>query len=370
MKRRFFCALAALFLLAGLLPVSASEAAEEPLTSAKAAAVMEVSSGRVLYEDNADAHCYPASTTKVLTALLTLESCSLDETATIPDACVGREGSSIYLARGERMTVGDLLYGLMLSSGNDAAETLACHVAGSVDAFAQRMNERAAELGCTDSQFRNPHGLPDEGHYTSAHDLCTIAVHAMRNEAFREIVSTKYHEAGSGDIPRTWKNKNKMLWNYNGGCGVKTGYTKAAGRCLVFAAQREGMTLVGVVLNAPDMWSDAEKLLDYGFSRVKLRRLLSAETAWTIPVEDGEKKSLRAGTKEDILYPILCGGSDTVTWRTETAGTLSAPVHTGDRVGALTLLVNGNAVGTYEIVAEEDVGQRQTIWSRILGFFA
>lgn len=240
-------------------------------TESMAECVVEVSSRRFLSEKNADVNLPMASTTKVLTAILVIDECNLDETVVVPKEAEGTEGSSVYLKAGEQLTVRDLLYGLMLRSGNDCAVTLAVHHSGSIEAFAKAMNKKAVSLGAENSYFVNPHGLPDKRHCTTAQDLAIISAYAIENETFREIVSCKYYE------PRHWQNKNKMLWNYDGALGVKTGFTLSAGRCLVTAAERNGMKLVCVVLNSPQMYERTAELLDRSFDRFSLVRLCSAE---------------------------------------------------------------------------------------------
>ena len=227
---------------------------------------MELTTATVLEERNADLALPMASTTKIMTALIIVEDCFLDDVITVPDAAVGVEGSSIYLKKGEEISVIDLLYGLIMRSGNDAATALAIHHSGSVEKFAQKMNERAKELGAESTNFTNPSGLPDDNHYTTARDLCKIACAAMKNETFRKIASAKSY---SGDF-RSYSSKNKMLYNYEGANGVKTGYTKKAGRCLVSSAERDGMDVVCVVLNCPDMYERSGKILDDCFRDYKL----------------------------------------------------------------------------------------------------
>ena len=360
MKRgRRICALVAALLLS--LSSGAVAAPMEPddeaiALSAAHAILIECESGRVVYEKAADERAFMASTTKVMTALVTLERCALSELATVPDEAVPIEGSSAYLARGEKLTVGDLLYALLLSSGNDAAVTLATHAAGSVEDFAALMNARAKALGCEQTNFVNPHGLPDEQHYTTARDLARIAAEAMRLPAFRTIVGTTYHQTESGDRNRTFKNKNRVLWQYEGGCGVKTGFTKAAGRCLVFAAERDGMTLIGCVLHAPNMWEDAFALLDRGFATLTRTRLVDAEKPLaSVAVTDGVKKRLAVYPICDILYPLSKSGGDTVDWELRVADALTAPVRAGASAGTLTLRVNGEAVMDTELIVAESV---------------
>ncbi len=233
-------------------------------TPSAAECVVEISSHRFLSEKNADTNLPMASTTKVLTAIMIIDDCDLNETVTVPKQAEGTEGSSVYLRAGEQYSVRDLLYGLMLRSGNDCAVTLALHHSGSLEAFAHKMNEKAALLGAENSRFANPHGLPDKRHYTTAHDLALIAAYAMENETFREIVSTKFY------APHRWKNKNKMLWEYDGAIGVKTGFTMQAGRCLVTSAERDGMKLVCVALNSPQMYERTAELLDESYKNYRL----------------------------------------------------------------------------------------------------
>lgn len=242
--------------------------------AARGECVVEVSSRRILYGKDIHLPLPMASTTKVLTAILILDDCNIDETVIVPKAAEGVEGSSIYLRAGDEYTVRELLYGLMLRSGNDCAVTLALHHSGSIETFSEKMNEKAALLGAEGSFFVNPHGLPDSRHHTSARDLALISAYAMENPTFREIVSCKYYE------PRHWQNKNKMLYNYEGAIGVKTGFTTAAGRCLVTCAERGGMTLVCVVLNCGEMYERTAELLDKCFEEYQMYRLCDSSAPW------------------------------------------------------------------------------------------
>ncbi len=237
--------------------------------SAGAEIAMELTTRTVLTESNADKRMPMASTTKIMTAIIIAEDCNLDEEITVPDAAVGVEGSSIYLKKDERIDVRDLLYGLMLRSGNDSAVALAIHHSGSVESFVTVMNERAKRIGADNTNFKNPSGLPDDEHYTTARDLCNIACYAMNNEIFREVVSSKSHVGKF----RSFENKNKMLYRYEGANGVKTGYTLKAGRCLVSSAERDGMDVVTVVLNCYDMYERSSAILDQCFYAYKLLEL-------------------------------------------------------------------------------------------------
>ena len=260
-KRRAFLSLliAALIVTKCSLAVSINVGAQ---TQSRGECVVEAGSFRFLHELNADLPLPMASTTKILTALIVLEDCGPDEIVIVPAEAERAEGSSVYLRRGEKRTVEELLYGMMLRSGNDCAVALAIHHSGSIGKFAVVMNIRAAAMGAESSHFCNPHGLPDEKHYTTSRDLALIAAHAMGIPAFRAIVSCKFYPFSG------WKNKNKLLFNgFEGACGIKTGFTRQAGRCLVAAAERGGRLLVSVVLNCPQMYERTQELLDQCFSR-------------------------------------------------------------------------------------------------------
>ncbi|MDE7191257.1 MAG: D-alanyl-D-alanine carboxypeptidase, partial [Clostridia bacterium] len=230
-------------------------------------AVVEASTLRVLVEQNKDVRLEMASTTKIMTALVVIENEDLDKEFTIPDEAVGVEGSSIYLKSNEIWTIRDLLYGLMLRSGNDAATALAIAVSGSVENFVKSMNDKVSQLGLENTHFENPHGLHADGHYTSAYDLAVISAVAMQNPIFKEIAGCKMYtvQANSSHPTYYFANKNKMLGIYDGANGIKTGYTKDSGRCLVTAAERNGMQLVGVVLNVYDHYNASAINFDKAF---------------------------------------------------------------------------------------------------------
>ncbi len=235
--------------------------------------VLEQSTHRVLYGSNENVKLYPASTTKILTAMVVLEALPLKTKVKVDSRAVGVEGSSIYLREGETLTVEDLLYGMMLRSGNDAALALALAVSPTIDAFAKKMNLKAKECGAYNSNFANPNGLHDDNHYTTAYDLALITAKAMENEDFRRIVSTKRVKIGEGESARVVANKNKMLSSFDGANGVKTGYTTSSGRCLVSSATREGMTLICVVLNCPDMWRESADALEKCYADYEMRSI-------------------------------------------------------------------------------------------------
>ncbi len=325
-------------------------------TTARSAILIEAETGKVLYAHNAHERLPMASTTKIMTALVALEQGNMADIVTADASAYGTEGSSIYLHLEEEISLKDLLYGLMLSSGNDAAVAIAVHIGGGTQDFADIMNKKAIELGAYNTNFVTPNGLHHEQHYTTAYDLARITAAAMRNPIFREIVSTEYYRAETGEIARTFKNKNRILWEYAGGTGVKTGYTKAAGRCLVFSAENNGMELIGVVLNCPDMFADAEKMLDYGFENYETVTMIRAgRIAARVSVSGGEKSLLELTPGQDIIVPVKKGGSASYRTRVITDDEISAPVYKGDSCGYVEILDGDALLMRRELVAAEDI---------------
>ena len=240
-----------------------------PSVSAESAALID-ESGQILYEKNANVKGYPASTTKIMTALVVLEKLDelglgMDSEVIIPEEAVGIEGSSIYLKKGERIRIEELLYGLMLQSGNDSATALAMCVGGSLSSFVSMMNEKAEALSCSGTHFTNPSGLYEENHYTTAADLARIAGEAMKRDDFRKIVNAKDWQNKDGS--RSFHNKNKTVFQYDGATGVKIGFTKASGRTLVASAKRDDKEMIAVVLRDGNWFNDAYALMDYGFQQ-------------------------------------------------------------------------------------------------------
>ena len=338
--------------------------------SPRASILIEAKTGRVLYEQNAHEPLPMASTTKIMTALVALENGNLDDLVTTGDNAFGVPGTSIYLSRGEQLPLRDMLYGLMLASGNDVAVAIAEHIGGDVDGFCKMMNGRAAEIGCEDTVFATPHGLPADNHHTTARDLALIAREAMRNPYFREIVSTQRASIpwAGHDYDRILNNKNKLLSEYPGAIGVKTGYTKAAGRCLAFAANRDGLELIGVVLNCPDWFQEAEALLDRGFDNWQMVSLLSAgETVRRIPVENGIADTVRVIASGDVSAPVrMDSWPDLVL---ELPDSLNAGLRQGDVIGTAKLIDNGQTLIAVPLVAADNVPERsfQYGWRRLVG---
>jgi len=264
-------------LLAGITATPALSYARIPQldTNAEAAAVVDVSSGRILYSKQGDVRMRIASLTKVMTAIVAIEQGNLADLVTVSRNAAVQEGSSVYLKAGEQVSLSTLLYGLMLRSGNDAAVAIAEHVGGSLEGFVYMMNEKAAQLGMTNTHFTNPSGLDEEGHVSTANDLAKLTAYALKNPVFRDIVKTKVKRLPNPDgrWDYVWENKNKMLHLYEGADGVKTGYTKLARRCLISSATRGGQQIAVVTLNDNYDWADHARALDYGFEHFPLTQL-------------------------------------------------------------------------------------------------
>lgn len=289
--------------LAAILLLSVPAAAA-PQLSAEKAILIDADTGRVIYEKSADTQSLIASTTKIMTALLVCERCDLGAKVTIPAEAVGVEGSSMYLREGETLSVQDLLYGLMLHSGNDAAVALAIHCAGTEAEFVALMNEKAQELGLSDTRYGNPNGLDHAENYSTAHDLARLSACALKNEDFLRTVSCKRITVGE----RVLQNHNKMLFRYEGAIGVKTGYTKAAGRILVSAAERGGRQLIAVTINAPDDWDDHTALLDFGFSGYRSVEIVKEGTPLTaVPLAGGAGSAVLAEAGESLSLSLAEG---------------------------------------------------------------
>ncbi|MGQ9497359.1 MAG: D-alanyl-D-alanine carboxypeptidase family protein [Desulfotomaculales bacterium] len=357
--RLWFLVVLLVFLTQGL--GAAAAAAAPPPVVAGAAILMEADTGQVLYAKNPDASMYPASTTKILTALVVLERCDLDEEVRVPPGFTGVDGSAVYLREGEVFTVRDLLYALLIHSANDAAVILAEHVAGSVDAFAGLMNKKAASTGARHSHFVNPNGLPDENHYTTARDLALIARAAMRHPAFREIVATKNYVLPEREDPEAFRhlwNTNKLLWRYEGANGIKTGYTTQAQQCLVASARREGRELIAVVLGSAgnNVWTDATALLDYGFDGFTRNQIVGANrSVASVKVAYGAR-DVTLVTASPFVWSFPAGEpSPAVRWTVRLPRPVTAPVQKGQQLGSLVLYSGARRLGAVPLVAADDV---------------
>lgn len=306
MKKAFAVLLCGVIISAALLTSGNALAANKTVNNGSSEIVMEINSRRVLKEKTAHEKKYMASTTKILTAITIIENCNLQDVVTVGKETVGVEGSSIYLEAGEQLTVEELLYGLMLRSGNDCAETLAVYCSKSIKDFAILMNETAKKIGANDSNFVNPHGLHDDEHYTTAYDLALISCYAMKNDKFREIVSTKTKDISfsTREYKRCLVNKNKMLSEFEGSTGIKTGFTKKAGRCLVSSCKRDGMELICVVLNCPPMFERSKELLTEAFSNYNDYFVLSAKNIIDFVEVEGSEEKCGIHILNDIVLPL------------------------------------------------------------------
>ncbi len=378
-----------LFLIASLLisPLTLPSGAQtgeispaKPTVSAESAILIEAESGRVIYEKQSDKPLPMASTTKVMTALVALSLASPETVITVSPLAVGIEGSSIYLTAGEKLTLEELLYALLLESANDAAAAIATGLCGSIEEFANEMNRKAEALGLKSTHFTNPHGLDDEEHYTTAEELAIIAKKALENDLIATIVAT-----GKASIPspegargRLLINHNKLLRLYQGCIGVKTGYTKRSGRCLVSAAERDGVRLIAVTINAPDDWSDHKSLYDYGFPLFEAVTLCQKED-FRIPL------ALVGGVE---AYVLVSNPSDLTVTLPSSHGKISpvieldrfefAPVQAGTVQGRVVYLCDTDGDGTEEKIAEcpliaaydvEKRPQKKGFWQWLLSLF-
>ena len=334
-----------------------------PTVSAQSAVLMLESTGELLYQKEGDLPLPMASTTKIMTALVALELGSPDQMITVTSEAVGVEGSSIYLTEGEQLSLEHLLYALLLESANDAAVAIACGLAGSVEEFAQKMNEKATSLGLCHTHFTNPHGLDHEEHYTTARELAIITRALLEKPLLRSIVSTRKitipHEDTEG--VRLLVNHNKMLRLYEGCIGVKTGFTKRSGRCLVSAAERDGVTLISVTLNAPDDWDDHTRLLDYGFSRYRAITLCDAEEyLFPLPVVGGKDDYVMIGNTEapQAILPVQ-HGSIIVT--VEAPRFVYAGIREGESLGKVIFLCDVDANGKLQKIGEAELTARYSV---------
>ena len=323
--------------------------------SAEKAILLDAVSGRVLYEKNADAQSLIASTTKIMTALVVCEQCNVLDRMRIPKEAVGIEGSSMYLKEGEVLTLQELLYGLMLSSGNDAAVALAIYCGGTVEGFAELMNDKARILGMKNTHFENPNGLDSPGHYSTARDLAVLAAYAMENPIFAKAVSTKSIRVGE----RYLTNHNKLLWRVEGADGVKTGFTKAAGRILVSSATRNSRRLIAVTLNAPGDWQDHTVLLNDGFARYAVRNIVrKGQLVGTVEVEGGENCRVQLLAAADFDFSL--SQEENPQLMVSGPGFVYAPVTEGAEAGFAYVLIDGNAVGKVPLIYGQTIEQSES----------
>lgn len=331
--------------------------------------------GRLLYGKNENERAGMASTTKIMTALLAaeyIETVGYDAETVVTAETAGIEGSSVYLKVGERVRLLDLLYATLLASANDGAATLALAVAGSLDAFVERMNERADALGLTNTHFENPHGLASDEHYTTAYELGLLAAHALQNELFATVCATRHYTFAGEGITRSLTNHNRMLFSYEGAIGVKTGFTRATGRCLVTAAEREGVKLIAVTLDAPDDWNDHRAMLDLGFSNLERVTLAACgELVFSLPVVGGQASTLDVENRE-ALTAVLSKAHGAITCVIELPSFVYGGLTEGIAVGRARYYENGVEIGSVSLVAKADcpaVQYEKSVIEKLLSFF-
>ena len=361
--KQFFSLLLCLYVTLSLI-VPGAQAMAGPAVSAKSHILIEAQSGRVLAQGEADTQMLIASTTKIMTGALVLELCDPEELVEIKQEYTGIEGSSMYLRPGETLTVQDLVYGLMLASGNDAAVALAYHTAGGIEAFAQLMNEKARELGMEQSHFVNPHGLDAEGHYSTARDMAILTAWAMEIAPFAQVVGTRSTMAAG----RSLVNHNKLLWRYPGATGVKTGFTKSAGRSLISSAEKENTRFICVTLSAPDDWDDHQALLDWGFAHYRYHKIVQAgEVLAAVPLISGLQESVELITEGEIGF--LAEAEDEIRVILQVPKFVYAHVEEGLPGGKLSVTVNGEPAYETNLLYRERVSQDDTIrlnfWEQI-----
>lgn len=365
--KRLAVAMLAVLLTLGTLPAGAASSAPE--VSASSAILVDADSGRVLYEKNAYEQRSIASITKLMTALVAVE-CGLDpdKKLTIRQEWTGIEGSSMYLKAGEELTLRELLYGLLLASGNDAAVAIAGCCGGDVETFVSYMNDKAQELGMADTHFANPNGLDDPEHYSTAADMALLGRAVMEQPLLAEIVAT-----GSATVAgRSLTNHNKLLWQYEGCIGLKTGYTDEAGRTLVSCAQCNGQRLIAVTLNAPDDWRDHTALFDYGFATWPRQILARAgKEAWSVRVSGSLVGLVGVCTYNDIYYPL--SQDERVRAVLTLAREVEAPVKKGSIAGEIRFYLDETLIGTSYLVYSQDVhtdlSKYESLLERIGNFF-
>lgn len=367
-KRIVIVAVLALLVSLGLYSMGeAMEFSSWPSVSAQRAILIDGKTGQILYGKNEEEKAYPASITKIMTALVAIEEGEkkggkgLNEKIEVSPLAMGVEGSSIYLKDGEKISMRDLLYGLMLRSGNDAAVAIAEEIGPGTAQFVDKMNKRAKEAGATQTSFSNPNGLHDENHYTTAKDMALISREAMMNKEFKTITSAKNWtaERGIGGF-NYFITKNKVVYEYEGSTGIKIGFTKTAGRTLVASAQRDGMELICVVLNAPDWFQDTYKLMDYGFEQYDSKIIVKKEIPIkSIKVANGEKRSVKIGTKNTATVAIEKNKESNISIAYDIHKIVEAPITRWDQAGELQIFSEDVYLYSEPLYYLEDMERKQ-----------
>ena len=346
-------------LVFSLITVYAAGEPKKKSVSARAAVLYQPDTDSFIFTKNEDTRLPMASTTKIMTALVALENSNLSDSVKIESSAVGTEGSSAYLKEGEVLTMEELIYALLLRSANDAAVAIACHIGGDIDGFADMMNERAEVLGLQNTHFMNPHGLDDEGHYTTARELALIAAEALKNETFKTISSTYKKSFATENMTRLYVNHNKLLNMYDGAIGMKTGYTKKSGRCLVGAAERDGLTFITVTLDAPDDWRDHNMLFDLGFETLEnIEFAPEGEYEFSLPLLEGEADSITVTNTEGASVIAPRGDHETKEY-IKLSKFATAPIKKGDIFGEVIFTLDGERASSVKLVATEDINKKE-----------
>jgi D-alanyl-D-alanine carboxypeptidase/D-alanyl-D-alanine carboxypeptidase (penicillin-binding protein 5/6) len=373
MKR--ILSLCCMAVIAVLCPLSAYAETETLSVSAKAAVLIEETTGRVIFEKNSGEKLPMASTTKIMTALLCIESGNLDDEFVVDSEAIKVEGSSMGLTEGDVVTKRALCYGMLLPSGNDAANAAAVKIGGTIENFASMMNERAAEIGMTRTCFVTPSGLEGEGHGASAYDMALLAREALKNPVFAEICSQEKAKVSFGNPPyeRWLYNSNKLLEMYEGVKGVKTGFTDEAGRCLVSSCERDGVSMICVTLNDGDDWNDHMKMYDYGFSVLK-KASLSSDEIFQIAAAGGECEQIPVKAEGEITYATDGMTENRISSELFMPPFVYAPLSVGDTVGELKFYYDGRIIGSLPVKAMKKCDfvtankQSTGVWDKIKGF--
>ena len=370
MNKKIYKIIVIIMLLVIVLGNSITVYADNDLSvNAKASIMVEANSGKIIHEENAKTQNYPASVTKILTAILVIENCELDDVATVSQSAISHIPTGYVTAPlfiGEQMRIEDLLYALMLKSANDAAYVLAEHVGGSVEGFSEMMNKKAEELGCENSHFVNPNGIHNSNHYTTAYELAKLADYALKNSVFSTIVKTKYVTIKINNQPKELKNTNELLLaDVEGVYGVKTGFTGNAGRCLVTSVKRNNMDLIIVVLGADtrkDRAKDTLKLIDYAFKEFKMKSIEeTAQEEYEMWKNANESRiTINKGTSKlktklgDIKIKQIATNKE-LSAEVHNINYLKAPVEAGSKIGEIIIKNGDNIIEKVDIEAKKSI---------------
>ena len=356
-------------------PAFAQAAPGLPDLTAKTAIVIEASTGKVLYEKQADERRYPASTTKIMTLITALEHGNIEDIVTTSSTAASTEGSSLWLAPGEKLKMLDMLYGIMLISGNDATVAVAEHISGSVGNFAKLMTEKAHTIGAVNSNFVNTSGLPDPNHYSTARDLARITAYGYKNPLFSQIVGTRHKVIPwpGKDHDRDLYNENRILTLVDGGNGVKTGYTEAAGRCLVSGAKRDNVQIIAVVLDSDHMWDDSIALLEYGLKQIKTVPMFNkGDVLKTVQVANGKSQGVQLLINEDVSIPVSDNDREEFKTIIDAPAKVEAPVAPGQKIGKVRILYKDKEYASVDLVSANPVEKKSLfgfLWGSVWSFF-